>query len=356
MRRRHLILIPGFVIVAMLGYWLAGTAVPSKVPRSNQSKAALDSKRTTLVEETPPKFRREEREAQTRRDEEALREGAVPERRILVFKDHSALEAFLKRACGRVRIMGRLDALNALRIDFSDMDELASLLDGDGEASIIFPVNVPSPEEGTAQPGAVALGAGQLDWLGITGDNSTFRNGVRIAILDTGVTSSQAFGSAISHLGFVGLLADLAQQSGHGTAVASVIIGRESLTPGVAPGANIVLIRIADDLGQSDSYLLAQGIVAVVDAGARLINISMSSRFDGVLVRNALAYGRAAGGSPASAIKAASPALSATPPCSYPPAHRTPTVLHLPGKRPEQISTTTFLSTTGRAATTVRNE
>ncbi len=295
MRRRDLLLIPGFAIVAMLGYWLAGTAAPSKGPRPSQSKAALDSKRTALVEEPPPKFRREERGVQTRRDEEALREGALPGQRILVFKDQSALQAFLKKAGGRVRVVGRLDALNALRIGFSDVDDLASLLDGDEEASFIFPVNVPNPGEGTAQPGAVALGAGLLDWLGVTGDNSTWGNGVRIAILDTGVTSSEAFGSGISFLNFVGLPADLTQQSGHGTAVASMIIGRDSLTPGVAPGADIVSIRIADDLGQSDSYLLAQGIVAAVDAGARLINISMGSFGDSVLVRNAIEYARTAG-------------------------------------------------------------
>jgi hypothetical protein len=74
-----------------------------------------------------------------------------------------------------------------------------------------------------------------------------------------------------------------------------MIIGNGELTPGVAPGASIVSIRIANDLGQSDSFLLAKGIVAAVDAGARLINVSLGSPGDSGLVRNAIAYARDAG-------------------------------------------------------------
>jgi Subtilase family len=139
------------------------------------------------------------------------------------------------------------------------------------------------------------LGAGLLDWLGITVDNSTWGAGVRIAILDTGVASSPAFSSSISSLNLVDLPYDLTAQSAHGTAVASMIIGQNPLTPGVAPGSEILSIRIANDLGQSDSFLLAQGIVAAVDGGVDLINISMGSFGDSSLVRNAIDYARAAG-------------------------------------------------------------
>ena len=63
----------------------------------------------------------------------------------------------------------------------------------------------------------------------------------------------------------------------------------------MAPGASIISIRIANDLGQSDSFMLAKGIVAAVDAGARLINISLGSPGDSGLVRNAIEYARSAG-------------------------------------------------------------
>ncbi len=295
MRRRDLILILGFAATAMLGYWLAGTAVPLQAVRKALPKSEERPKRMVIADEPAPKFRRGERLPVSSYDDEAAEIGAQRGQRIVVFKNQAALENFLKRAGDKVRLMGRLDALNALRVGFSNPDDLAWLLDGEAEASFVFPVDIPAPGEGTAQAGAVALGDGLLDWLGITGDNSTWGSGVRIAVLDTGVVSSSAFGSKISWINLVDLPADLSKQSGHGTAVASMIIGQNPLTPGVAPGAEIISIRIADDLGQSDSFLLAKGIVAAVDAGARLINISMASFGDSALVRNAIEYARAAG-------------------------------------------------------------
>ena len=295
MRRRHLLLIFGFAATAMLGYWLAGTAVPVQAARKVVPESQDGPRRTVIVDEPAPKFRRGERLPAPRRDDAAAEVGALLGQRIVVFKIQAALENFLKRAGDKIRVMGRLDALNALRIGFSNPDDLAWLLDGETEASFVFPVDIPNPGEGTAQAGAVALGDGLLDWLGITVDNSTWGKGVRIAILDTGVTASSAFGSKISWVNLVDLPADLSKQNGHGTAVASMIIGQNPLTPGVAPGAEILSFRIANDRGESNSYFLAQGIVAAVDAGAQLINISMGSFGDSALVRNAIEYARAAG-------------------------------------------------------------
>ena len=295
MQRRYFITILGFVATAMLGYWFAGTATPRKISKAEAPSAGNGPRRTVMADEPAPRFRRGERAPVYRADAEAIDAGALPGQRVIVFKDQAALEDFLKRAGDRIRLMGRLDALNALRVGFLNSDELAGLLDGNEETSLIFPVDVPTIGEGQAQAGAVELGAGLLEWLGITEDNSTWGAGVRIAILDTGVLSHPAFQSQISWLDLVGLPPGATIQNGHGTAVASVIIGRDSLTPGVAPGADIVSVRIANDLGQSDSFLLAKGIVAAVDAGARIINISMGSFGDSAIVRNAIAYANTAG-------------------------------------------------------------
>ncbi len=293
MRRRHLFIALGFGVIVMLGYKLAHTAAPPEEVKENSIERA-EPRRTVLLDEPMPRFRRE-RPTIFRRDEEAAAQGALSGQRVLVFKDASSLEDFLKRAGDRVRVMGRLDKLNALRVAFLDHDDLASLLDGEEEESLVFPVDVPVPGDGTAQPGAVALNDGLLDWLGITQDNSAWGTGVRIAVLDTGVTASPAFSSSIYSINLVDLPGDPTTQNGHGTAVASMIIGQNPLTPGVAPGASIISIRIADDLGQSDSFLLSQGIVAAVDSGVQLINISMGSFGDSALVRNAIEYARNAG-------------------------------------------------------------
>lgn len=294
MARRHWILIAVFALAGLLGYGLARTAKPE--PPRREISTATKPARTVIPDEPMPTFRRGKRlPSQRFRDRAADDAGAIRGQRSLVFADRAALEDFLKRAGDRINILGRLDALNALQIGFSDYDELAGLLDGGEQEGFIFPVDTPPPGEGTAQAGAVGLGANLLEWLGITGDNSEWGAGVRVAVLDTGVTDSAAFKSAISRQALVEMLSDPALQNGHGTAVASMIIGNDSLTPGVAPGADIVSIRIANDLGQSDSFLLAKGIVAAVDSGAQIINISLGSFGDSALVRNAIEYARAAG-------------------------------------------------------------
>lgn len=295
MRRRHLYLALGFAVTAMCGYWLARSAAPAPVARVKTPVPESGPVRKVIVDDEAPRYRSGDRPPAFRRDDEAAEAGALPGQRVLAFKDRDALEDFLKRAGDKIRIMGRLDALNALRVGFLNADDLASLLSGEEEASLIYPVDAPAPVEASAQAGAVPLGAGLLQWLGITGDNSAWGNGVKVAVLDTGVTSHSAFGSTISGINLVPLPGDPSAQNGHGTAVASMIVGANSLTPGVAPGADIFSVRIANDLGQSDSFLLAQGIVAAVDSGAQLINISMASQGDSALVRNAIEYARAAG-------------------------------------------------------------
>jgi hypothetical protein len=291
---RNLLFVLLFITAGVFGYWIARSAAPEvSAPRKETVQKEVVPKAMPIG--PGPKFRRAERGEVFRTDDDALDSGAIPGQRVLTFKDRAALEDFLKRAGGRVKILGRLDALNSLQIGFLNGDDFASLLSGDEETSYIFPVDVPTNGEGGVQDGAVALGAGLLEWLGISQDNSAWGNGVRIAILDTGVMTHQAFKSSISSVNLVGLPSDPSLQNGHATAVASVIIGQGDLTPGVAPGSDIISIRIANDLGQSDSFLLAKGIVAAVDAGAQLINISMGSFGDSVIVRNAIEYARAAG-------------------------------------------------------------
>ncbi len=289
MRGRRWYLVLSFVLVAMLGYWIAGTAVPEK-PVVEKSKPVSAAPKRVVVDDPMPKFRRGERLPSRRGDEDARAVGALEGERVLVFKDQDALARFLKRAGDGIRLLGRLDALNALRVGFSEYGDLLALLDGDEEESFVFPVNVPDLPEGSVQPGAVALGNQLLEWLGITGDNSSWGTGVLVAILDTGVTSSQAFNTLIRSINLVGLPSDLSLQNGHGTAVASMIIGSDWMTPGVAPGASILSVRIADDSGSGNSFTLAQGIVAAVDGGAKLINISMGSFGDSAVVRNAIQY------------------------------------------------------------------
>jgi subtilisin family serine protease len=171
---------------------------------------------------------------------------------------------------------------------------LLALLDGSEETGFIYPVNIPSFGSGV-QDGAAPLRNGLLEWLGVTGDNSLWGSGVKIAILDTGIADHIAFRNAIERINLVALPTDLADLNGHGTAVATLIFSNNPIAPGIAPGATPLSIRIADDSGGSNSFLIAQGIIAAVDAGAQIINISLGGSGQSSLVESALAYARQAG-------------------------------------------------------------
>lgn len=282
------------LLAGLAGYWLARSAAPGGARERVETEAARPV-RTQIVEENPRRYGSGERREAFRQDADALDAGALPGQRAMVFADREALERFLARAGEGIVILDRLDALNALRISFLNYDDLASLLDGSEEESFIYPVYLPDPVGGEVQPGAMALGNRLLDWLGISGDPSGAGRGVKIAVLDTGISPHWALGGVVSSINLVDLPANAADWNGHGTAVASLIAGGDRRVPGVAPGAELISVRIANDLGQSDSFTLAQGIIAAADAGAQIINISMASYGDALVVRNALEYAQGKG-------------------------------------------------------------
>ena len=294
MKKRLPFWLLGFAICALLGYWLASTArMDPARPLAQTDNGTPEAIRP--INDPPPVFRRHERAMRAKMDAEALAAGALQGERVIAFKDRESMQRFLDRMGDGIRLLGRLDALNALRVGFSDPADLTDLLDGEGEMSMIFPVTTPPLPEGSVQPGAQGLFAGLLQWLGISGDNSAFGMGVKIAVLDTGVASHPAFQSLIRHINLIDMPTDPAALNGHGTAVASMIIGNGNFTPGVSPGAEIISVRVADDLGVSDSFMLAKGVISAVDAGAQLINISMGSLGQSVLLEQAIAYARERG-------------------------------------------------------------
>jgi subtilisin family serine protease len=296
MNRRFTLLTLCLALAGVVGYWLAKSAAPqvvSKHAASSQIRAEVAP--TMPKDEALPKFRRAERAVTVAVDSTAQAARAIAGERVVIFKDQASLEDFLKRAGGGIRLLDRLDALHAVRVGFAgDDDALAALLGGKESLALIFPVEVPPSRDGTAQAGAVPSADGLLAGLGITGDNSAWGKGVLIAILDTGVMAHTAFQSLITRLDLVGKF-DPAGQNDHATTVASMIISQDLRAPGVAPGASILSIRIADDRGRSDSFLLAKGIIAAVDGGARILNISLGSSGDSGLVRTALEYAKTAG-------------------------------------------------------------
>lgn len=281
-KQRLLFMVLGFLAMGILGFWLARTAVPQPVATHSPQVKPTSTAQPPAADDPAPQFRKATREKVFRTDTEADAAGALLGQRVLVFKDQAALEAFLKKAGNKLTIMGRLDALNALRVAFLNADVLTDLLDGSEELSMIFPVQIPTIGEGTAQADAVPLGANLLEWLGITVDNSTWGAGIKIAILDTGVMAHTGTSGKIT---WINMLGDGAppMTNGHGTAVASMINGTNPLAPGIAPAAEILSYRIADNEGRSNTYLIAAAIIAAVDSGAIFINISLAGPYSAIM-------------------------------------------------------------------------
>lgn len=285
-----------FALMALVGfgaYWFTAFAIPENTKTESPKQVAKP--KAPVIEDERLVTRKRERPATGSPDTGAIDNGAIPNQRVIAFKDRAALEAFLAKLGGGVNLLGRLDKLNALLVGFGNEGDLLSLLDGTEETSFIFPINIPDFESVGAQDGAVALGNGLLKWLGINGDNSLWGMGIKVAILDTGIADHIAFKNAIQRINLVPMPENPADLNGHGTAVATLIFSNNPFAPGIAPGATPISVRIANDSGGSNSFLIAQGIIAAVDAGAQLINISLGGQGRSSLVDSALAYAKERG-------------------------------------------------------------
>ena len=222
----------------------------------------------------------------------SVRTAALNQQRAVTFKDQDAMRRMLSKLGHQVRLLGQIDGLNTLLLGYESAADLDALLEGDEELSMVFPIEIPSSPSISPQDGAVALNHSLLKWLGVETDNSLWGKGLVIAVLDTGIADHMVFNHPIQRINLIPLPSDLSLLNGHGTAVASLIFSNHPQAPGVAPAATPLSIRIADDSGFSNSFLIAQGIVAAVDAGAHMINISMGGSGNSSLVNQALAYAR----------------------------------------------------------------
>ena len=218
---------------------------------------------------------------------------------VLTFKDAAALQRFLQRASAAgLQVVARLDPLRTVRVRFDSPDTLARELTAAAAdldaltANHLFAVPPPPARESRPDLDQVPFRNETLAYLGATGDRSAWGRGVLIAILDTGVARDATFGNArlqFLDLG-LGVTPGHGSGDGHGTSVAALAAGASPDAAGVAPGANLLSIRVTDATGVSDLFTLAQAIVAAADAGARVINISLGGYSTGAVLDAAIAY------------------------------------------------------------------
>ncbi len=86
----------------------------------------------------------------------------------------------------------------------------------------------------------------------------------------------------------------LAADRAHGTAVASQILGGKQQF-GTAPGARVLSARVVSDAGDGSAFAVAEGILWAAERGAKVINLSLSTRGDSPVLRAAIRSARDAG-------------------------------------------------------------
>lgn len=222
----------------------------------------------------------------------------VPGELLLTFRSPEALAAFRLRAReAGLQVLYSDSRLNAARVRYQDAARLADELvkhgsdyQNIGPNALIWVPGTPELPKDTANAGGLAaFESSGLEMLGVgVVDRTRWGQGVKVAVLDTGVTDHPSLQNVkVTH---VDLVKDGQAYNGHGTAMASLIAGQNGQEGGVAPASEILDIRVADSEGQGNVGFVAQGILQAVDAGARVINISLGTPTDTSLLRGAVEY------------------------------------------------------------------
>ena len=148
--------------------------------------------------------------------------------------------------------------------------------------------------------------------------------GVTIAILDTGVLPTHPDLLQVPGWNFVDNNNNTADVQGHGTSVAgaaAAITNNGAGVAGVAGGARIMPIRVADASGYAYYSTIASGVTYAADNGARVANASFSGVYASSSIQSAGNYLKSKGGllvvaAGNSGVNDGSPATSAMIPVS----------------------------------------
>lgn len=214
-------------------------------------------------------------------------EDAIPAEMVMHFtnrKDYLEYLSTLTEA--GLAPLGQIDELLVVRIGKDAMSGPNPGLYG-GEGSFSYRVQRPLPPIGVApeqyaQLRAFDQSARSIVGGPVEGDGS----GVLVGVLDSGIEAHPQFDDVyIVHIDLAGG-GVAGPGAAHGTAVASIITGSE----GIAPAAELLVVRVLDDEGMGNSFHVVEGIVQAVDLGVDVLNMSLGVYQDTQLMREAIRY------------------------------------------------------------------
>jgi hypothetical protein len=220
----------------------------------------------------------------------------VPGEALLTFRNKAALDRFTQQASLMgMRSLGTIPQLNAARVRYGTVEELgaavavmgADSIGVEGNLRLSIPQTPPQPDPNN-QDGAKGFGQNMMSAINADEDRTHWGQGVTVAVVDTGVLAHPTFAEGqVTHLD---LLDDGQAFNSHGTSVASLIGGQDPQAPGVAPGAQILDVRVANAEGYTLGSTLAQGIITATDRGAQVINVSLGGYGDSAVLEQAIGY------------------------------------------------------------------
>lgn len=240
------------------------------------------------------------------RKEESKQAGGakIPNERIMSFYSESDRDAFIATAeADGIVILDTLNLGNSVRIRFESKEQLDGVLrksptpveQGDNYY-VRFPDRPRDREKSTPESGYLGFGSHALDWLGVGSENKSWGSGITIAVLDTEIMPHAALDeNKIIKVDFGKMEENTAtvEYNGHGTAVASLLIGNGNGVSGIAPDSRILGIPVMSGAGQGDAFTLARGIVEAVDRGANIISLSLGCDSDSFILKEAVDYAAA---------------------------------------------------------------
>ncbi len=117
--------------------------------------------------------------------------------------------------------------------------------------------------------------------VGLPAQPSGEGTGVTVAVVDTGVADVPGLVGRVTHLDVTGQ--GTGDGYGHGTFVAGLVAAGgdgDGSYAGVAPGARVLDVRVADDKGRTDLITVLTGLELIDPAKVQVLNLSLSSGTD----------------------------------------------------------------------------
>jgi len=131
----------------------------------------------------------------------------------------------------------------------------------------------------TGPPAGVARSQWAYDAVQVTDLLGQGRSGagIAVAVLDTGIDLGGPYMGGVVLTYWEDLVDGRAEpydDNGHGTAMASILVGRGALAGG-APGVDLIVIKVIAGDGSGSDATVATGITHAVSAGADIISLSL---------------------------------------------------------------------------------